>query len=199
MTMGEQERQSMVHVSFDLVDRFTPRIPEHRCLGEDGTIPRICVAPDVLSAVNTMPQGGYAVARMLELGLPPIVHAYYMSGADVMENDEVSAWVPDAQFTGEAWFLTEPAVVRRVDYRIESPVVRHISDHETEIVGARLRMVRYTDNWDNLLKWMGADPATDAVRKLKANLRALTTYRTFITNFSDEDLDAMRQKLISES
>lgn len=47
-----------IHISFDIVDEFTPRVPRQRCPGEDETVPRICVAEDILNAVNAVPQAG---------------------------------------------------------------------------------------------------------------------------------------------
>ena len=44
-----------IHISFDIVDEFTPRVPRQRCPGEDETVPRICVAEDILIAVNSVP------------------------------------------------------------------------------------------------------------------------------------------------
>ena len=53
-----------IHVSFDIVDEFTPRVPRQRCPGEDETVPRICVAEDILNAVNAVPQAGLVMENM---------------------------------------------------------------------------------------------------------------------------------------
>ena len=47
-----------VHVSFDIVDHFAPRIPKQRCPEEDATISRICVAENLTMAINALPQSG---------------------------------------------------------------------------------------------------------------------------------------------
>lgn len=47
-----------VHVSFDIVEKFIPRVPRQRCQGEDMSIPRICVADTILDAINAIPQAG---------------------------------------------------------------------------------------------------------------------------------------------
>lgn len=44
-----------IHISFDIVNEFIPRVPRQRCLGEDETVPRICVTEDILNAVNAVP------------------------------------------------------------------------------------------------------------------------------------------------
>ena len=49
----------MVHVSFDLVDSFYPRIPEQRTEGkvnEDQVTKRICISTSVLGALRGIPQ-----------------------------------------------------------------------------------------------------------------------------------------------
>lgn len=58
----------MVHVSFDEVERFVPRVPKQICPDEDNTTPRICVAPNILSAIQAMPQGGTVAYNMARKG-----------------------------------------------------------------------------------------------------------------------------------
>lgn len=60
----------MVHVSFDEVERFVPRVPKQICPDEDNTTPRICVAPNILSAIQAMPQGGTVAYNMARVGVP---------------------------------------------------------------------------------------------------------------------------------
>lgn len=85
----EELEQPMVHVSFDLVDEFIPRVPKQRCEGENNTIKRICVAPSIIEALNAIPQAGLVVRNMKSLGLPVIIHCYYLKADKVMSNDEV--------------------------------------------------------------------------------------------------------------
>ena len=79
-----------IHVSFDIVDEFIPRVPRQRCPGEDETVPRICVAEDILNAVNAVPQAGLVMENMKSLGLPVVIHAYYLTG-EGMGKDAPSA------------------------------------------------------------------------------------------------------------
>ena len=68
-----------VHVSFDIVDHFAPRIPKQRCPEEDATISRICVAENLTMAINALPQSGDVICAMKDLRLPIIIHAYYIT------------------------------------------------------------------------------------------------------------------------
>ena len=75
------KKNFMVHCSFDLVDHFEPRVPKNRIEGkksEDGTIARICVASDIRNAINAIPGGGQTVQLMQQMGMPIIIHAYYL-------------------------------------------------------------------------------------------------------------------------
>lgn len=78
-------QKKYIHVSFDVVDAFNPRVPKSRIEGEDGTIPRICVANRLLDCVNAMPSGPETIQAMQQLGLPVVVHAYYIAGTGNME------------------------------------------------------------------------------------------------------------------
>lgn len=96
-----------IHISFDIVDEFTPRVPRQRCPGEDETVPRICVAEDILNAVNAVPQAGLVMENMKSLGLPVVIHAYYLTG-EGMGKEKVQNYVPDAKLTGEFWLTEKP-------------------------------------------------------------------------------------------
>lgn len=64
---GKRSNSKLVHVSFDEVERFVPRVPKQICPDEDNTTPRICVAPNILSAIQAMPQGGTVAYNMARL------------------------------------------------------------------------------------------------------------------------------------
>ena len=74
----------MVHVSFDEVERFVPRVPKQICPDEDNTTPRICVAPNILSAIQAMPQGGTVAYNMARIGVPVVIHAYYIESDAIL-------------------------------------------------------------------------------------------------------------------
>ena len=75
---GKRSNSKLVHVSFDEVERFVPRVPKQICPDEDNTTPRICVAPNILSAIQAMPQGGTVAYNMARIGVPVVIHAYYI-------------------------------------------------------------------------------------------------------------------------
>ena len=56
------------HVSFDRVTEFIPKIQKNICPGEDATIPRICAVPTIEQALNAVPQAGFVISYMRELG-----------------------------------------------------------------------------------------------------------------------------------
>lgn len=148
-----------IHVSFDIVDEFVPRVPDSRNSHEDNTIPRICVSDSVLQALWAIPLSGNIMEGMRELGLPVVVHAYYLSGKTFCPTIEQ---VPDREMTGERWLLERPEKVFRRDYKIESFWTREIRDNETNISwripgGFHLKPCKYQDNWTNLAKRFSID------------------------------------------
>lgn len=71
--------QRMVHVSFDLVDNFVPRLPKQIATNEDRTVKRICVAPSLRNALMAIPKARQVVHTLKRIGLPVILHAYYLN------------------------------------------------------------------------------------------------------------------------
>jgi|HigsolmetaAR206D_1030411.scaffolds.fasta_scaffold00120_37 hypothetical protein len=117
----------LFHLSYDfsqVIPIFTPRIPdrEQRMEGENGNIPRICVAKSIEDCLSAMPGGGYALEtckkthriRVYEFderkvdpaNLIPPAHLYF------------SGWVLDAWVTGEYWVVNQNLVPDRC-YDIE--------------------------------------------------------------------------------
>lgn len=84
----------MVHVSFDEVERFVPRVPKQICPDEDNTTPRICVAPNILSAIQAMPQGGTVAYNMARIGVPVVIHAYYIESDAILMPEQIADKVP---------------------------------------------------------------------------------------------------------
>ena len=145
----------LIHVSFDEVENFTPRVPEQRCPNEDETIPRICVAPTIRNALSAIPQAGEVIYYMERLHLPIVIHAYYIESDSVLMSKEVVDKVPDAMGTKEMWVIKVPDVVRRVDFELVDPVIAKRKDMngtcERVVSGYdSLRRVKFQDNWRNL-------------------------------------------------
>lgn len=152
-------KTKMIHVSFDLVDKFKPRVPQQRCPGEDETIPRICAAPNILSALQAIPQAGEVIWTMYRCGLPIIIHAYYFKSEYALYPEQIKDKVGDAEATGEMWLLEGPASVYRVDWEITD----FIAPMRTDRNGTKARFVvcvtnerrKYQDNWENFAEYAG--------------------------------------------
>lgn len=63
-------RKSMIHVSFDPVEAFVPRVPSQRIEGEmeeDSVTKRICASSTILGALRGIPSGGVRFAFLQRL------------------------------------------------------------------------------------------------------------------------------------
>lgn len=179
----------MIHVSFDLVNEFIPRVPKQRCEGENDTIRRICVAPNIIKALNAIPQAGLVVRNMKSLGLPVIIHCYYLKADKVLINDEVRKYVPDAEFTGETWILEKPKGVNRVDYEITDCIVRQgvdvFGNEQFEVLFPEIKRVKYQSNIDNFFKVFARNPNERKIREIFE----MESYRKVLVNFDDEMIE----------
>ena len=194
---GKRNNSKLVHVSFDEVERFVPRVPKQICPDEDNTTPRICVVPNILSAIQAMPQGGTVVYNMARVGVPVVIHAYYIESDAILMPEQIADKVPDAVATGEMWVMAVPAVVRRIDYEIVDPYVpmridRNGTRERFLVWYGELRRVRYQDNWRNL--------STRTARNQKAvewfmENKPDISYRTFMSNMDDELLKSFHVEL----
>lgn len=193
----ERNNSKLIHVSFDEVEKFIPRIPKQICPNEDNTTLRICVAPNVLSAIQAMPQGGEVVYYMARLGVPVIVHAYYIESDAVLMPEQISDKVPDAIATGEMWVTEVPAAVRRIDYEIRKPFVPKRTDRNGTrerflITYGELKRVRYQDNWRNLsARTAKNEKAAEWFMENKPDI----SYRTFMSNMGEELLKSFHVEL----
>mgnify|MGYP004458291345 FL=1 len=135
-----------IHVSFDVVDAFKPRVPKSRIEGEDDTIPRICVANRLLDCINAMPSGPETMRAMRQLGLPVVIHAYYMQAQEIWNTDAIIQYVPDARCYGESWIRTVPTHVRRVDYQVLKPQFYQTKNGPLKLLGAQFKRCPFLDN-----------------------------------------------------
>lgn len=185
----EELEQPMIHVSFDLVDEFIPRVPKHRCEGENNTIKRICVAPSIIEALNAIPQAGLVVRNMKSLGLPVIIHCYYLKADKVMSNDEVQKYVPDAEFTREMWILEKPKAVNRIDYEITDCIVKQgvdvFGNEQFEVRLPEIERIKHQSNIDNFFKVFYHNPNE---RKMRGIFEK-QSYRKVLATFDDEIIE----------
>lgn len=185
----EELEHPMIHVSFDLVDEFIPRVPKHRCEGENNTIKRICVAPSIIEALNAIPQAGLVVRNMKSLGLPVIIHCYYLKADKVMSNDEVQKYVPDAEFTREMWILEKPKAVNRIDYEITDCIVKQgvdvFGNEQFEVRLPEIERIKHQSNIDNFFKVFCHNPNE---RKMRGIFEK-QSYRKVLATFDDEIIE----------
>lgn len=135
-----------IHVSFDVVDTFKPRVPKSRIEGEDDTIPRICVSNRILDCVNAMPSGPETIQAMQQLGLPAIIHAYYMQAQEIWNTEAIIQYVPDARCYDESWVRTVPTHVHRVDYQVLEPQFYQTKTGPLRLLGAQFKRRPFSDN-----------------------------------------------------
>lgn len=178
-----------IHVSFDTVTNFTPRIPKSFCTNEDYTIPRICVAPNIRSALNSIPQCGQVMEYMRKLNLPVIIHVYYLYGGKQVDNKDVQKHVPDAGYTKEFWLTSVPDRVNRIDYEVTDFDVckaKNVFGEEVwDVSNVQLSRHRYQSNIENFIHSFCREGEEEALRSLFHKY----TYRTVMADMGEEFFD----------
>lgn len=189
-----RKSNSYVHLSFDLVEEFVPRIPKSRLEKEDAVTPRICVAKYISQALSALPVAGKTIEAMLEIGMPVIIHAYYLQSDAVIQTEDLLEAVPDARYTGEMWITERPKKIWRVDYELCDIFLYHTKDmYGEEIVipdTYTLKKVCNQDNWKNFLLQMKIKEM-DEFREIMTN----TLFSTMIVSMLPE-LKKIREKTI---
>lgn len=152
-----KKRPKLIHCSFDEVYSFEPRVPQSRNELEDDKIKRICVAPTIRQCLDAIPRAGNIMRFMMEVGMPVVIHAYYLE-ADRVEYD-TREYVPDAELTGEMWVLEKPKDWKRIDYELQSFCLKDGKDRNgadiTWIYGVWPVRTKYTDNLRELIEGCG--------------------------------------------
>lgn len=175
--MSQRGADGMVHVTFDLVNEFIPRIPEQRIEGmynEDSKTARICVSGDIHKAVRAIPQFAQVLNYMKALELPLLIHAYYMKSESIYKPTILE--VPDVNWTDEFWILESPDKVYRRDYIITDYKTIHLKDlngTNAEFVSTiHFKPAAYQDDYQNLCKIFQTDSS-----KFPKNI----LFRTFLS------------------
>lgn len=188
----------LFHVSFDIVENFTPRIPPDwaRMEGENATIPRICVAKNIADCLNGMPLAGETVKKMEALGIPVIIHVYEFEAERpyVMSNKEVSVYVPDAELTGEMWILSHGKLVGRTDYEltnIEYKETRLFLADRCFITKFDAKKVRFSDNVRNLMDRVGY---VEENRELVYGMMVEKTFTSVVNAMYKDFLEILERK-----
>ena len=173
-------KTKLIHCSFDLVDRFEPRVPDSRIkvVGmEDAETPRICVAPSVLHCLKAIPKSGETIRWMRAVGLKPIIHAYYLKSDRVYQ--PTKAQVADVGWTREMWILDTPKDWHRRDYEIVYCGMEDgwdsFGNDVVCINSVDLKQVSYTDSLRDLIEGIGLEYADFMARFPYLKFRELAT------------------------
>lgn len=116
----------LLHVSFDPVEQFYPRVPSQLAsgnwIGEDEKTPRICLSDSIERAITATPGGGFALQGMMACKnfLAPVLHLYFCDTNEdeqgflspkIVEQDH-GIW--DAPSTHEWWALKTPHFAHKI-------------------------------------------------------------------------------------
>lgn len=114
----------LYHVSYDKISKFVPRIPKDRLLGEDGTVPRICLSISIENCINAKPNQAEALFLAREQGIPMPIYVYEFDSEQIPADKLVEPQilydkydVLDALDNKEYWLLdgTVPYVETRYE------------------------------------------------------------------------------------
>lgn len=107
----------LYHVSYNKVDRFIPRIPKERAVGENDKIPRICFSDSIERCITAKPSGPIALEIAERECIPVCLYVYSIDTVDYDRCDMLDPvevfelGVPDANITHEWWLLHELNVI----------------------------------------------------------------------------------------
>ena len=158
--MSKMRKQKFIHVSFDLVSDFEPRIPSNRAKDEDAIKKRICcilskgsLQDDVIHALNASPCAGEVLQRIVSHGFDPVLHVYEFQSTKYMFPWEVQEYVPDAIYSGECWLLDKPKKFIHKCYNVSSFKTESVKDfYENKweaVVNIQLeKMKKNETNWE---------------------------------------------------
>lgn len=188
----QNKRKSYIHCSWDIVTSdFVPRIPSSRIgnsgskFEEDSVTPRICIAKTVEGALRAMPQTGKIIANMRLIGLPVIVHAYYLSADARNVYIPTADKVPDARNTGELWLLEPPEKAIRRDYLITDEFIHKTKDQDgrdyEQFIGCNFTQIKFQDNLENLVKIL-SDSNENLDQEAVQIMKGKVSFRTLMQN-----------------
>lgn len=140
--MNDNKLNYFYHVSRDieLEDKeFYPRIPEHRCEGEDDKIQRICVCTSLKEALDAFPYKYDFVNNTMRSNENNSYLIYYKiknNDLNYKTSTEIHHLVPDAHITNEHWildsFIAKPNLIKIKDLKL-SKDNKHINESYGEI------------------------------------------------------------------
>ena len=101
----EENGLKYIHISLSNKPiTFTPRVPKNvfelkgnfKQYSEDKTIPRICCSDSIFGAISA-----------IKIDTTKTYYVHLLQPKNIMNNKEVSQYVPDAIATGECWILDD--------------------------------------------------------------------------------------------
>ena len=197
------QKQKFIHVSFDPVEKFEPKIPQNRAPEEDQTIRRICcirtgkdMKKDIMKALNASPCAGEALNRIASFGFYPVLHVYEMDSQDYLLPDEVQKYVPDAYYSGECWLTKKPVSFIHKCYEVTWFKTKEVSDNfGTEwqaVVALKLEKLKKTEtNWERYRK----EHPNSVNDKLLQIVHSMDIgFKSFALTFSEEEMRKLTEK-----
>ncbi len=190
--------QTLVHVSFDPVEAFFPRVPQEQATTgtEDKTIPRICCAPDIIHALNAMPNAGRVIKNMMGLGMDVILHIYeFHNIAPAAIHVPTPFEVPDVTDTQEIW-ITEPVSehqIKRYDVKLTSVQLKPLKAETGEelLIIQRMTITKtdYQDNWEQFLNLTSK---SEQIRERVRQIGAKYLFRSMMGSWTDEKIEILK-------
>lgn len=197
------KKQKFIHVSFDPVEKFEPKIPQNRAPEEDQTIRRICcirtgkdMKKDIMKALNASPCAGEALNRIASFGFYPVLHVYEMDSQDYLLPDEVQKYVPDAYYSGECWLTKTSIKFIHKCYEVTWFKTKEVSDNfGTEwqaVVALKLEKLKKTEtNWERYRK----EHPNSVNDKLIQIVHSMDIgFKSFALTFSEEEIRKLTEK-----
>lgn len=106
------------HMSIEeeVIEKFVPRVPQDRMVGEDDKIKRVCVSTSLNGCLSAVPWQ-YDIEYLAIEELPIRVYEFELSEKDVLNSDYLyeNNLVIDANVTKECWVLKEIEPTRIYD------------------------------------------------------------------------------------
>lgn len=173
---------SYIHVSFDEVEEFIPRVPKYKLPEENNKISRICVSDSIQRGLSSIPGIKEISENLYTYEYEPILHVYYLEPQEngFLSTEEIEDYVDDVSFYRESWLTKSPKKVRRIDYRWKDPYVDLNYDGlYYQLVQGKFERVKRTDGISDFLNDLGV---TEEIREGLYKIIKGVGLRTFLTH-----------------
>lgn len=108
---------TLFHVSLEneIIEKFTPRVPDKRAYLEDGSTPRICLSTSIDGCLSAVVWGGCKLHSVVESSTK--IRVYEFNDEDILQGNLIgsielyqSGKVVDADETGEVWVINQELI-----------------------------------------------------------------------------------------